>query len=33
MVDDFAGYKALFADAVTELGCLAHARTEVLRSE
>ena len=26
MVDDFAGYKALFADAVTELGCLAHAR-------
>jgi transposase len=26
MVDDFAGYKALFADGVTELGCLAHAR-------
>lgn len=26
MVDDFAGYKALFADAVTELGCMAHAR-------
>lgn len=26
MVDDFAGYKALFAQGVTELGCLAHAR-------
>jgi hypothetical protein len=26
MVDDFAGYKALFADGVTELGCLTHAR-------
>ncbi|HYM85647.1 MAG TPA: IS66 family transposase [Pseudoxanthomonas sp.] len=26
MVDDFAGYKALFADGVTELGCMAHAR-------
>lgn len=26
MVDDFAGYKALFANGVTELGCLAHAR-------
>lgn len=26
MVDDFAGYKALFADGVTELGCWAHAR-------
>ena len=26
MVDDFSGYKALFADGVTELGCLAHAR-------
>jgi transposase len=26
MVDDFGGYKALFADGVTELGCLAHAR-------
>lgn len=26
MVDDFAGYKALFTQGVTELGCLAHAR-------
>ena len=26
MVDDFGGYKALFAGGVTELGCLAHAR-------
>lgn len=26
MVDDYAGYKALFAAGVTELGCLAHAR-------
>ena len=26
MVDDYAGYKALFAEGVTELGCLAHAR-------
>jgi transposase len=26
MVDDFAGYKALFAKGVTELACLAHAR-------
>ena len=26
MVDDFGGYKALFADGVTELGCFAHAR-------
>ena len=26
MVDDFAGYKALFTHGVTELGCLAHAR-------
>lgn len=26
MVDDFAGYKALFAAGVTELGCWAHAR-------
>jgi transposase len=26
MVDDFAGYKALFVAGVTELGCLAHAR-------
>ena len=26
MVDDFGGYKALFAHGVTELGCLAHAR-------
>jgi transposase len=24
--DDYAGYKALFADGVTEAGCLAHAR-------
>jgi transposase len=26
MVDDYAGYKTLFAQGVTELGCLAHAR-------
>jgi transposase len=26
MVDDYAGYKALFADGVTELACLAHVR-------
>jgi transposase len=26
MVDDFSGYKALFAGGVTELGCWAHAR-------
>ena len=26
MVDDYAGYKALWATGVTELGCLAHAR-------
>lgn len=26
MVDDFGGYKALFTQGVTELGCLAHAR-------
>lgn len=26
MVDDYAGDKALFAQGVTELGCLAHAR-------
>ena len=26
MVDDYAGYKALFALGITELGCLAHAR-------
>ena len=26
MVDDYSGYKALFAQGVTELGCWAHAR-------
>jgi transposase len=26
MVDDYAGYKALFDQGITELGCLAHAR-------
>ena len=26
LVDDFSGYKALFAQGVTELGCWAHAR-------
>ena len=26
MVDDFSGYKALFTEGITELGCLAHAR-------
>ena len=26
MVDDFGGYKALFTQGVTELGCFAHAR-------
>src|SRR5919108_1866754 len=24
--DDYSGYKGLFADGVTEIGCLAHAR-------
>lgn len=28
MVDDYAGYKALFALGITELACLAHARRE-----
>jgi transposase len=28
MVDDYAGYKELFANGVTELACLAHARRE-----
>ncbi len=26
MVDDFGGYKVLFTEGVTELGCMAHAR-------
>jgi hypothetical protein len=26
MVDDYAGYKALFTQSITELGCWAHAR-------
>lgn len=26
MVDDYAGYKALWSQGITELGCLAHAR-------
>ncbi len=26
IVDDYAGYKALFTQGVTELGCLAYAR-------
>lgn len=26
MVDDYGGYKALFAHGITELGCMAHAR-------
>jgi transposase len=26
MVDDYGGYKALFGNGITELGCLAHAR-------
>ena len=26
MVDDYGGYKALFATGIIELGCLAHAR-------
>jgi len=26
VTDDYAGYKALFRDGVTELGCMAHAR-------
>ncbi|HLF67592.1 MAG TPA: IS66 family transposase [Gammaproteobacteria bacterium] len=26
MVDDYAGYKTLFANGITELGCMAHAR-------
>ncbi|ASL47901.1 hypothetical protein bAD24_III10920 [Burkholderia sp. AD24] len=30
--DDFTGCKALFAQGVTELGCMAHARRKFLRS-
>ncbi len=26
--DDFAGYRALFRDAVTEVGCMAHANAK-----
>jgi transposase len=26
VVDDYAGYKALFASGVIEVGCMAHAR-------
>lgn len=26
MVDDYSGYKELFRQGVTELGCVAHAR-------
>lgn len=33
MVDDFAGYKALFAEGVTELGCWAHARRKFVELE
>lgn len=33
MVDDFAGYKALFANGVTELGCMAHARRKFVDLE
>lgn len=33
MVDDFSGYKALFADGVTELGCWAHARRKFVELE
>jgi transposase len=33
MVDDFAGYKALFADGVTELACMAHARRKFVDLE
>lgn len=30
MVDDYSGYKALFANGVTELGCWAHARRKFI---
>lgn len=33
MVDDYAGYKALFADGVTELACWAHARRKFVDLE
>lgn len=33
MVDDFAGYKALFASGVTELACWAHARRKFVELE
>jgi transposase len=36
MVDDYAGYKALFRSGITELACLAHARRkffDLLRGE
>lgn len=30
MVDDYAGYEALFRDGVTELGCMVHARRKFM---
>jgi transposase len=33
MVDDFAGYKGLFRQGVTELGCFAHARRKFVELE
>lgn len=33
MVDDYAGYKALFATGITELGCWAHARRKFVDLE
>lgn len=33
MVDDYAGYKALFANGTTELGCWAHARRKFVDLE
>ena len=33
MVDDFSGYKALFAAGVVELGCMAHARRKFVSAQ
>jgi transposase len=33
MVDYFVGYRALFANGLTELGCMAHARREFVDLE
>jgi len=32
VVDDYAGYKSLFAAGVIEVGCMAHARRKLFRA-